>query len=61
MKMKFVEDFDEKRKKGFEVEVDQIKYDPGSTGMYSVRVVSEWKRPQWMAIAWFIHPNVDEN
>ena len=61
MKMKFVEDFDDKRKAGYEVTVDKIRYAPGATGSYVVRVVSEWKRPQWLAIGWFIHPNTDEN
>lgn len=31
MKMKFAEDFDDKHKKGFEVEVDKIRYDPAVT------------------------------
>ena len=61
MKMKFVEDFDDKHKKGFEVEVDKIRYDPAVTGLYAVRVISIWKKPTWLAIAWFVHPNADEN
>ena len=61
MKMKFIEELDEKRIKGYEVEVDKIKYDPVVTGLYAVRVISEWKKPTWLAIAWFIHPNAEEN
>lgn len=61
MKLKFVLDFDDKRKKGFEVEVDRIRYVPTFVGSYAVRVIGVWKRPTWLAIGWFIIPNTDEH
>jgi hypothetical protein len=55
MKLKFIEDFDSNRlKKGYEVEADKIKYSPRFAGYFAVRVVSVWKRPKWIAIAWFV-------
>lgn len=59
--MKFVHDFDDEHKKGFEVEVDKIRYDFTAVGLYSVRVIGIKKIPVWLDIRWFIYPNADEN
>lgn len=53
MKVKFIDTFDDKHKKGSIVEVDAIKYDPSFEGNYKVRIVGEWKRPRWLALTWF--------
>lgn len=55
MKLKFIKDLDYKRKKGHEVEVDKLKYDPNRFHLgVGVRVVGEWKEPRWFTIAWFV-------
>lgn len=54
MKMKFLERYDDKRPKGYVVEVDKIRYDQDCAGHFSVRVVHEWKQPTWFAITWFV-------
>jgi hypothetical protein len=54
MKMKFRKDFDKLRKKGYEVEVDKIKFTPFFAGYFAVRVVREWKTPRYVAITWFV-------
>jgi len=54
MKLKFASQFDSKRGKGYEVEADQMERDASYNGGYRVRVVSEWKRPRWIAISWFM-------
>lgn len=53
MKLKFVSDFDYKRKKGYEVEVDKILFDEVYSGGFKVRV-RDWKRPKWISLLWFI-------
>lgn len=55
MKLKFISNFDNvKLKKGYEVEVDKIKFDLDFVGGFAVRVISVWKRPRWLAISWFV-------
>lgn len=54
MKMKFRKDYDKNRKKGYEVEVDKIKFTPDYAGYFAVRVVNEWKTPRYVAISWFV-------
>lgn len=54
MRFKFVSQFDSKRGEGYEVEADHIELDPSYGGGYRVRVISEWKRPRWIAISWFV-------
>lgn len=54
MKMKLIENYDDKRKKGFEVTVDRILFSPKHAGYFKVRVVGMWKNPTWMAITWFM-------
>lgn len=56
MKMNFVSQFDSKRGKGYEVEVDKIRSDVGYSGGFAVRVVGEWKTPRWLSINWFVRP-----
>lgn len=58
MKLKFNSAYDEKRKKGYEVEIDKIKYEPTWGGGYKVRVVGEWSKPTYLALSWFCeHPD----
>jgi hypothetical protein len=55
MKLKFNKDLDFKRKKGYEIEVDKITYDPNRYALgVGVRVVGEWSRPRWFTILWFL-------
>lgn len=54
MKMKLIEDYDEKRKKGYVVEVDKIMFSEQYGGNFKVRVIGVRKNPVWMAITWFI-------
>jgi hypothetical protein len=60
MKLTFLDDFDETHKKGFVVEVDDIKLDRTAMGNYVVRVINECAEPVWLPLAWFIRPNTDE-
>lgn len=52
--LEFTSDFDNKRKKGFEVEVDDFKYDPVTLCILTVRVTNIWKRPTWISSRWFV-------
>lgn len=56
MKLKFARDgYGGKFVRGYEVEADRIKYDRKySPFAIAVRVVSEWKRPQWVSLGWFV-------
>lgn len=54
MKMKLIDDYDEKRKKGYVVEVDKIMFSEKHGGNFKVRVIGMWKNPTWMAITWLI-------
>lgn len=54
MKLKLRKDFDRFLKKGTEVEVDKIKFSSKYAGHFGVRVVSEWKKPRYLAITWFV-------
>lgn len=54
MKIKLIEDYDDKHRKGFEVTVDRILYSIEHTGYFKVRVIGMHKKPTWMAITWFI-------
>lgn len=53
MLVTFKANFDAKRVKGYQVEIDKILYDPNYGDNYKVRVVGEWKRPRWLSIVWF--------
>ena len=54
MRMKLLEDYDDKRRKGYEMEIDKIRYSPNCVGNFAVRVVGEWSEPTYMAITWFV-------
>ena len=54
MKMKFVKTYDDIRTKGYEVEIDKIRFSYEAAGNLQVRVVGEWKRPRWFSIVWFV-------
>lgn len=54
MKLKFARTYDDIRKKGYEVEVDKIRFSYDTAGNLKVRVVGEWKNPRWFSIIWFV-------
>jgi len=55
MKVKLVADFDEVRKKGFEVEIDKIVYDPSYAGNFKVRVSYGFpKSTKYLSITWIV-------
>jgi len=53
MKVKLVQDYDYKKPKGYEMEIDRIRKNPRVQGGYEVRVIGEWKEPTWFSIDWF--------
>lgn len=54
MRLKFAKEYDDKRVRGYEVEIDKIRLSLTTPGGFLVRVVKEWITPQWFSIAWFI-------
>jgi hypothetical protein len=53
MKIKLVADYNYKKPKGYGMEIDRIRKHPGVQGGYQVRVIGEWKNPEWFSIDWF--------
>jgi hypothetical protein len=51
--LKLTSDYDAKRKKDFEAEIDMLEYNPETMHILRVRVINIWKRPTWMSSAWF--------
>lgn len=62
MKLNLLADYDNKRKRGYQMTVDKIRYAPMIFGGgYGVRVVGEWKAPTWLSLSWFVKNEVDVN
>ena len=55
--MKLIENFDDKRKAGYEMRIDKIRFHKDCRSGVMVRVIDEWASPKWFDLSWFVKSN----